>query len=52
MDAKTSSCAAAYVHGLAGDMAAKEHGERSLITSDVIEKLGSAMEAVSNHNKR
>lgn len=43
MDAKTACCAAVHLHGLAGDMAACEHGERSLITSDVIRCLGKAM---------
>ncbi|HPM41986.1 MAG TPA: NAD(P)H-hydrate dehydratase, partial [bacterium] len=43
MDAWTASCAGVWVHGAAGDMAAAEHGERALVTSDVIRKLGDAM---------
>ena len=31
-----------YVHGLAGDIAAKKFGQISLIASDVIESLGEA----------
>jgi len=31
-----------YVHGLAGDLALKEHGEEALISSDIIEHLGGA----------
>ena len=46
MDAKTASCPAAYVHGRAGDMVAAEHGERALIASDVIGKLGDALTEV------
>lgn len=33
---------AAYIHGLAGDIAAKETGETSLIASDIIAKLPAA----------
>lgn len=47
MEAKVAACAAVYVHGLAGDLAAAEHGERSLITSDVIKRLGDAMKRIS-----
>ena len=43
MDAWTAACAGVWVHGAAGDIAAAEHGERALITSDVIRKLGDAM---------
>lgn len=43
MDAKSACTAAVYIHGLAGDIAASEQGESSLITSDVIECLSKAM---------
>ena len=34
-----SCLSAVYIHGLAGDMAAEKHGERSLITTDVIKEI-------------
>ena len=37
---------AVYVHGLAGDMAAREKGEESLIATDLISEIGRAIEAV------
>jgi ADP-dependent NAD(P)H-hydrate dehydratase len=35
-----------YVHGLAGDIAAKKYGQISLIASDVIESLGEAFKKI------
>ncbi|MBU1012921.1 MAG: NAD(P)H-hydrate dehydratase [Bacteroidetes bacterium] len=35
-----------YVHGLAGDKAAKKSGETSLIASDIIENLGKAFKEI------
>ncbi len=41
---------AAYVHGLAGDIAAKELGETSLIASDIIDRLPSAFNCSIQHS--
>ena len=38
--------AGVYLHGLSGDLAAKEMGERSLVASDIIECLPSALQSV------
>lgn len=46
MDVMSACCAAVYIHGLAGDMVAAQYGERALIASDVIGKLGEAMRVV------
>ncbi|MCB9557682.1 MAG: NAD(P)H-hydrate dehydratase [Deltaproteobacteria bacterium] len=37
-----AACAAVYLHGAAGDLAARELGERSLIAGDIVERLGAA----------
>ena len=49
MDIKAACAAGVYFHGLAGDLAVAEHGERAVITSDVIKKLGEAYEKTYNH---
>ena len=38
-----AACIGVYLHGLAGDLAEKELGERSVIASDVIDKLPEAI---------
>ena len=43
MDAFTAGVSGAYLHGLAGDLAAKAYGVRSMLPSDVIEKLPEAI---------
>jgi ADP-dependent NAD(P)H-hydrate dehydratase / NAD(P)H-hydrate epimerase len=46
LEPRTAAMAAVYLHGLAGDLVAAERGEASLIASDVIGKLGKAIERV------
>ncbi|MFA4875082.1 MAG: NAD(P)H-hydrate dehydratase, partial [bacterium] len=46
MDAHTASIAGVYLHGLAGDIAAEDFGESSVIATDVIERLGLAINEV------
>jgi NAD(P)H-hydrate epimerase len=48
MQASDAAIAAVFIHGLAGDMAASELGERSLITSDVIRKIPHAIKSVES----
>jgi len=48
MSAMDACMAAVYVHGLAGDLAEKEHTERALITSDVIKCIGRAIKQISD----
>lgn len=40
--------AAAYLHGLAGDIAARDKGQESLIASDIIEALPEAFREINN----
>ena len=40
-----AACAAAYVHGLAGDLAAASKGQAGLIAGDVIERIPEALTA-------
>lgn len=48
MPADDAAMAAVYIHGKAGNIAAEEHGERALITSDVIRRIGDAMREIEN----
>lgn len=43
-----SVLAGVYIHGLAGDIAAEEHGYQSLIASDIVECLGEAFKELSD----
>lgn len=45
-DAWSAAICAVYIHGLAGDLAAQEQGQPSVIATDVIDRLGKAFEKV------
>ena len=47
MDACAALCAAVYIHGLAGDLAAARVGEEALVASDVVEALPQAFGALA-----
>jgi NAD(P)H-hydrate epimerase len=40
-----------FLHGLAGDIAAKETGEFSLLASDLINSIGKAFLEILNNNE-
>ena len=42
-----ATCAAVYVHGLAGDLAAERLGQRAVVASDLIDELGPAQKTLS-----
>ncbi len=42
-----ATCLGAYLHGVAGDLAAKEKGEYGLIAGDIVDKIPQAIKAVS-----
>ena len=41
-----ASLIAVYIHGLAGDLAAKEMGEYGMIPSDIIHNIGKAFHVI------
>ncbi|HYJ46004.1 MAG TPA: NAD(P)H-hydrate dehydratase, partial [Pyrinomonadaceae bacterium] len=51
-DALEATIAAVYVGGLAGDLAARERGMRSLIASDISEHLGAALSTLDPRGER
>ena len=46
LDGFTAAKSAVYLHGLAGDLAAREKTKISLIASDIIDKIPKAMKRV------
>ena len=48
MDTLTATKLGVYLHGLAGDLAAKKQGEVSLLAQDIIENLAFAIRSLKN----
>lgn len=47
-----AAVAGVFIHGLAGHMAAHQHGVRSVMASDIVSYLGYAIEAIVNPDKK
>jgi hydroxyethylthiazole kinase-like uncharacterized protein yjeF len=50
LTAWTSATAAVHLHGLAGDLAARRHGQESLMAGDVVDALAEAVQAIVGHD--
>ncbi len=49
MNPLDASCAAVYIHGLAGDIASRTKGMHSLIASDIIGSISDAFRSLAHH---
>jgi len=49
--ASQAACLGVYLHGLAGDLAAREKGEMGMIAGDLIEKIPEAILSLSKENQ-
>ncbi len=52
IDVGLAAVAGTYLHGLAGDQAAREIGDRGIVASDVIRRLPGAIRAVTEEERR
>jgi hydroxyethylthiazole kinase-like uncharacterized protein yjeF len=46
-----AACLGVYLHGLAGDLAAKEKGEAGMITGDLIDKIPQALQEMTDSSQ-
>jgi NAD(P)H-hydrate epimerase len=52
MEAEEAAVCGVYLHGAAGDMAARVHGERSMTAADIIEQLPRVFRAVEEGEEK
>lgn len=52
MEAEEAAVCGVYLHGVAGDMAARAYGERSMTAGDIIEKLPGAFRAAEEGEEK
>jgi NAD(P)H-hydrate epimerase len=48
LDAEMACILAVFLHGVAGDLAAVEHGQTSMVASDLLEQLGPALKQLAD----
>lgn len=46
-----ASIAGVYIHGIAGELAAREHGEWGVTATDIADNTGKAIKMIMNHKK-